>query len=255
MAPQPPFTIPADYHTHLPHEFLEHEKQYMQRLFNYVRFLPIEAHRYQADGVYDNSLTMVPKQGVFACLLGLRHLLNNDIPGDIVECGVWRGGMSILMAGMLKLYNSDRKLYLFDTFSGMTEPAAQDGFKGNEKRINDFVTSKSSLEEVRANFEKVGLLSDNIVFVQGDVCKTLENPANIPEKIALLRLDTDMYASTKAELEALYPKLVSGGILIIDDYGDTGWIGSGIATDEYFAKNKRPFLTSINTWDRIGVRI
>lgn len=196
---------------------------------------------------------MLPREGVYACLLALRHVLVNDIPGDIVECGVWRGGMSILMAGMLRLYNSNRKLYMYDTFSGMTEPSAQDGFIGNEKRINDFVTSGSSLEDVKANFEKAGLLTDSLVFVQGDVCKTLEDPANIPEKVALLRLDTDMYASTKAELEVLYPRLVSGGILIIDDYG--AWIGSGLATDEYFAKTQRPFFGSINVWDRIGVKM
>lgn len=162
------------------------------------------------------------------------------------------GGVSILMAGMLRLHGSNKKIWLYDTFSGMTQPGAKDGFRGNESDVNDFVMRKSSLEDVKNNFEKIGLLGDNLVFVKGDVSETLQMRENLPEKIALLRLDTDMYESTKSELEILYPLLSNEGILIVDDYG--AWIGSKTATDEYFSQHKRPFFSFIDRNARIGVK-
>src|SRR5262249_6800965 len=111
----------------------------------------------------------------------------------------------------------------------------------------------ASLDDVRNNFVNVGLLSNNVVFVQGDVTQTLANEENLPKSISVLRLDTDWYESTKKELEVLYPRLNRGGVLLIDDYGY--WAGSKQATDEFFAKNQnRPFLQYTDSSGRLAVK-
>jgi len=222
----------------------------MQKLFHYVKFIPLEAVDERK-----NALTLVPREGVFAALLAVKYVIENDIKGDIVECGVWRGGMSILMAGMLKLHGSSKKVYLYDTFCGMTAPGAKDGFVGQEPEVNDLIKHGSSLTDVKMYFENVDLLNDNLVFVEGDVMESLAVHENLPNKIALLRLDTDMYESTKCEMEFLFPLLSHAGVLIVDDYGSMGWIGSRSAVDEYFGKNgKRPFFSYIDRNARIGIK-
>jgi hypothetical protein len=221
----------------------------MEKLSYFVKFLSHDAMKNRTKN-YKDSLTMVPKEGIFAALLAIKYVVENDIPGDIVECGVWRGGMSILMAGMLRLHNSCRKLYLYDTFSGMTVPGYKDGFIGLEPEKDDFVKSGSTLPEVKTNFEKADLLDENIIFIEGDVCETLNNNDNLPQRIAFLRLDTDMYASTKKELEIFYPRISDNGVLVVDDYG--AWIGCKPAVDEYFASiGHRPFFSYIDRHARI----
>lgn len=154
-----------------------------------------------------------------------------QIPGDIVECGVWRGGNIILAR---KLCPS-RMCWLFDTFAGMTEPGEHDCTRSGRRWTADKAKGKSavSVDEVRANMEETGTLDDDhLRFVEGPVEKTLMEEGNLPDSIAILRLDTDWHASTKIELEVLYPRLVSGGFLIIDDYGH--WMGARKAVDDYF---------------------
>jgi hypothetical protein len=108
------------------------------------------------------------------------------------------------------------------------------------------------VNQVRLDFAQYDLLSDNIVFVQGDVLKTLEE-YTIPETISVLRLDTDWYESTKKEMDILYAKVVKNGVLMIDDYGH--WGGSKKAVDEYFDEcKKRPFLHYIDYAGRIGLK-
>ena len=130
----------------------------------------------------------------------------------------------------------------FDTFAGMTAPTINDvNFRGEVAQAKFDASQRADhnewcyapLEEVRANFEKAALLSDRVRFVKGDVALTLADSGNLPAAIAVLRLDTDWYESTKAELEVLYPRLAAGGILIIDDYGH--WGGARKAVDEYLA--------------------
>jgi predicted O-methyltransferase YrrM len=113
--------------------------------------------------------------------------------------------------------------------------------------------ANASIEEVKENFAKLNLLSDNVIFVKGKVEDTLEEAEIIPKVISFLRLDTDWYESTKKELEKLYEKLVTGGILVIDDYGT--FDGAKKAVDEYFNKYlPRPFLSLIDNGARIGVK-
>lgn len=172
----------------------------------------------------------------------IRYIERDRIAGDIVECGVWRGG-NLIIAGLLRRnMGFDRTIWAYDTFAGMTAPSASD-FKPAEDLdvgkkfarlerggLNDWCMA--SQDEVMRNFEsRVG--SRDLRTVKGAVEETLTRSENLPERIAILRLDTDFYESTKTEMEVLYPRLVQGGVLIIDDYGE--WAGARKAVDEYFA--------------------
>jgi len=210
--------------------------------------------------VKDNELSMTSNERLYATIMACKYAEDQNITGDFVECGVWRGGNSILAAG---IFTAHRKILLFDTFDGMTEPTDIDhttfGKTSAKEKFNQRIQNGeekwcySSLDEVKDNFAKAGLLSDRVKFVKGDVLKTLEDENNLPEKISVLRLDTDWYESTKKELEVLYPRLSIGGIIMIDDYGH--WAGAKKAVDEYFEQHGgRPFLQYIDRTGRVGIK-
>ena len=190
--------------------------------------------------------TATTLERVDALLNAIDYLERNHIIGDFVECGVWKGGSCMAMAKkLLKNDSKDRKIWLFDTFEGMTEPDENDveietGLKGKELLDNTIRNSEkynmwayAPLNEVKNNMIKPGYPVDNIRYVIGKVEDTLKAD-DIPEKVSLLRLDTDWYESTKIELEILFPRLVKGGVLIIDDYGH--FEGARKAVDEYFSQ-------------------
>lgn len=166
----------------------------------------------------------------------LEYIRLNNINGDVVECGVWKGGNILGVMEYLHHYKIDKKIWLFDTFEGMTAPEENDIDLNNNHASNmlhiPVVLAKSPIEEVKENLSKSNFNKEKLIFVIGDVSETLIDQNNIPEKISLLRLDTDWYKSTKDELFFLYPKLVENGVLIVDDYGH--WQGSKKAVDEYF---------------------
>lgn len=200
--------------------------------------------------------TMTGDRRQIVFLRAVEYVDNSNIPGAIVECGVWRGGAMMLAR---KVCTKPREFHLFDTFAGMAEPTAIDvnrnGLVAMDKvsRLNKgshVDWCYASLEEVRGNFEKFGLLSDQIHFHKGKVEDTLLT-AHLPDQIAILRLDTDWYESTKLELEVLYPRLVAGGVLIIDDYGH--WKGAKKAVDEYFGSNL-PFLFPVDASCRTVIK-
>jgi O-methyltransferase len=210
--------------------------------------------------------TMCGDDGVMTAIEAMKYVLKNGIPGDIVECGVWRGGCCMAMAlAVNELGGEPREFWLYDTFEGMTEPTSDDVDKYNQparlrlkqeqpssgsytKALN--VWCMASLEDVTANVKSINYPYDKFRFIKGDVLTTL--PQITPDKIAVLRLDTDWYASTRLELELLYPKLVSGGVLIIDDYGD--WQGARKAADEYFSTVKNaPLLIRVDG-SRVAVK-
>jgi len=216
-------------------------------------------------GIYNavRPYTMTSLERVAALVNAIEYIVKKNIRGDFVECGVWRGGSSMAMALTLReLGVSDRKIYLFDTYEGMSEPTEidernSDGEsaitllkKTKDSKETDCVWAYSSLQEVEMNMRKTGYSQDNIFFIKGRVEDTLPN--NITE-IALLRLDTDWYKSTLHELECLYPSLVSRGVLIVDDYGY--WRGSKQAVDEYFDKSESILLNRIDDTGIIGVKI
>jgi len=185
------------------------------------------------------TMTGVDRQ--WALIKAVQYLNTSPIAGDIVECGVWRGGNMMLAKELCRAFPANRKFYLFDTFAGMSEPTASDitnagtdaGRKFRERTRMDYTDwSYAPIEEVRENFRSLGLLDDSVIFVKGKVEDTLTQKSNLPDQIALLRLDTDFYESTLTELRVLYPRLAGGGVLIVDDYGH--WRGARKAVDEFF---------------------
>jgi hypothetical protein len=180
--------------------------------------------------------TMTTPERVFAVCQAVRYVEAAGIPGAFVECGVYRGGSS--MAAALS-FTSPRDLFLFDTFEGMSPPTEADQravdstpadrLLGSAAK-DEMIWCYSPIDEVSANMASTGYPSDKVHLVKGMVEDTL--PAQAPDQIAILRLDTDWYESTRHELEHLYPRLAPGGVLIIDDYGY--WAGARKAVDEYF---------------------
>jgi len=192
----------------------------------------------------------------------VRHVVKSRIDGCFVECGVWRGGSSMVTALTLRqIGDTKRDLYLFDTFQGMTPPteedrdiartSAKERLERDPKRASVF-WAVAGIDEVRRNMTSTTYPSERIHYVQGPVEVTI--PANAPaEPIALLRLDTDWYQSTKHELIHLFPRVAPGGILIIDDYGH--WQGARKAVDEFFATRQRPvFLHRIDYTGRLVLK-
>lgn len=162
----------------------------------------------------------------------LERIRLENIDGDFVECGVYMGGNILGMMEYCESFKLDKKIWLYDTFSGMTPPKEIDKDLNNisAKKQWQNIQCNASLDKVKQNLS--GSQYKNIIYVVGDVCETLQETQNIPSKISLLRLDTDWFDSTKCELEILFPILSDGGSLIIDDYGH--WKGCKLAVDEYF---------------------
>lgn len=205
--------------------------------------------------------TMTSLERVIALSDSIHYISQNKIDGDFVECGVWKGGSIMAMILTLqKLCDENRKIWLYDTFEGMTAPKQEDKkFDGTsasellnedrERKTN--VWAVSHLEDVINNISSLSYPENQLKYVKGPVDETLN--MEIPDKISLLRLDTDWYESTKIELEILFPKLVKGGVLIIDDYGH--WKGCKLAVDEYFARIISPiFLHRIDYTGRILIK-
>ena len=215
------------------------------------------------ENIEDERLTMIGVDRLWAAITTDRYVVENDIEGDVVECGVWRGGCSIAMALALKQLKSSKKVILFDTFGGMTKPKEIDKDRFGQSAIDTYFDLKrenhnewayASIEDVRQNFITHKCI-ENVSFVKGDVLDTLQNPINLPNSISLLRLDTDWYESTKKELDVLYPLLQSKGVLLIDDYG--WWDGSKKAVDEYFSSSDltRPLLWKNDLDGRGAIKI
>jgi len=226
--------------------------------------LPVEATLEDAaliDSLKPFTMTSSPR--LWSLINGVRHVVDNRIPGDFVECGVWRGGSVMAMAAELSnLGIQERRIWLYDTFSGMTAPTSADIESGTGKSATamlkstdvadgDNVWCVAGLEDVTANVRSTGYPMENFTFVKGDVAQTLQQVC--PEKISLLRLDTDWYESTRVELEVLYPRLCVGGVCIFDDYGH--WQGARKAVDEYFEKlDHRPYMHPIDYSGRVLVK-
>jgi O-methyltransferase len=205
-------------------------------------------------------LTMTSIDRVDALRQAVEHVHANAIAGDVVECGVWRGGSIVAVALTLLRIGARRRLWLYDTFSGMTPPSAHDkDFQGRSAAdllaatdpATSWIWGRSALADVRSALAGTGYPEEQIEFVVGPVESTI--PSRVPDRIALLRLDTDWYASTYHELVHLWPRLVQGGILIVDDYGD--WQGAKKAVDQYFHEaGLRPFLHRIDGTGRLVIK-
>ncbi|WP_051633055.1 TylF/MycF/NovP-related O-methyltransferase [Thermonema rossianum] len=228
-----------------------------------IRYLPDFTDREKEIIKKAAPYTMTSEERMVSLCRAMDYVIKNNIEGDLVECGVWRGGSSMIMAMKLLEYGiRDRKIYLYDTFEGMTPPSDVDESFQGEKAIEilkqrvktkaDPYWAYATLDDVKLNLQRTGIPTEQLCFVQGKVEETL--PAVLPDKIALLRLDTDWYESTYHELVHLYPKLVRGGILIIDDYGH--WKGARRAVEQYLQENGiKIFLSRIDYTGRIAVKL
>lgn len=205
--------------------------------------------------------TMTSPERIISLCDAVRYVVSGGIEGAVVECEVWRGGSSMAAALMLTdLGDTERDLYLFDTFEGMSAPTEHDRRARDAAGASELLAATgkdakvwaySPLEDVRANLGSTGYPAGRTHFVQGKVEDTI--PGAAPDKIALLRLDTDWYKSTRHELEHLFARLAPGGVLIIDDYG--AWEGARRAVDEFLAANKVSILLHrIDETGRMGVK-
>lgn len=209
------------------------------------------------------SLTMTSPERILSLIRAVDYLCRQGIAGDIVECGVWRGGsMAAVARTLLEHGDHQRPLWLYDTFTGMSEPTADDvDFRGQaaegllaSEQINrqqrESIWCVSPLEQVQRTMADTGYPSDRIHYIVGKVEETLVSQS--PGSIALLRLDTDWYESTRCEMETLFPRLVPGGVLIVDDYGH--WEGCRRAVDEYLRDQGIPMLLQrIDYTGRLGI--
>lgn len=207
--------------------------------------------------------TLTSSERIYSLCAAVKYIVSNQIPGDIVECGVWKGGsvMAILLT-LLEFGDTSRHVHLFDTFEGMTKPSEKDVsiegkvalsfFKARTESEADSTWACSPIEEAKIAVYSTGYPQNKIHFVKGKVEDTL--PAEAPKAVSLLRLDTDWYESTRHELIHLFPRLCTGGVMIIDDYGH--WQGARKATDEYIQENNiKIFLNRIDYTGRIAIKI
>ena len=189
-------------------------------------------------------------------MVGLKRLANirycveqvvaDGVPGDLMETGVWRGGSCIYMRAILKAHGvTDRRVWVCDSFEGL--PAYDGRYEADiGDQFHSFGELAISLEEVRENFERYGLLDDQVEFLKGWFADTL--PTAPVEQLAVLRLDGDMYASTMDALEPMYDKVSPGGFVIVDDYGAV----PGCAQAVHDFRDARGITDPIETVDWTG---
>jgi O-methyltransferase len=223
--------------------------------------IDITEHDFWAACHESRPATLTSIERLYALFNSVRYVVQADIPGAFAECGVWRGGSVMMMAYALRTMGvTDRDIYLFDTFEGMTPPTQEDvDLHGTTAaallepgdRTSNAYWAYSHIEEVRTNLRKTGYPMERFILVQGDVTTTV--PQLAPPSLALLRLDTDWYASTRHELEHLFPRLCDRGVLIIDDYGH--FRGARKAVDEYLRTlSKHYFLNRIDYTGRLLIK-
>jgi hypothetical protein len=204
------------------------------------------------------DFTMISDMNLYATFNAVRYVVRAGIPGDVVECGVWKGGAAALMSSTALHYEAcvRRTIWLYDTFTGMTQPSdtdirhdgAQAGPIWSDQVIPEgsawAMSPKSAVEET---MRMSGYPCELVRLVEGKVEDTI--PRQAPDRIAVLRLDTDWYESTLHELVHLWPRLSVGGVLIVDDYG--WWRGSRRAVDEFFTDK----AVLLNRIDGAGARL
>ena len=216
----------------------------------------------QFAGLYDQckEFTRTSAERMYAMYQATQYITRANIPGAIVECGVWRGGSCMISALALQAMQATRDFWLYDTYEGMSAPSEHDKdwrgisagelMKRGEANKETSVWCLATLEDVQSNFARTRYPVDRVHFVKGKVEDTI--PAQAPEQISILRLDTDFYESTAHELAHLYPRIAPGGVLIVDDYGH--WAGARKAVDEYLAALEQPpLLNRIDYTGRIAI--
>lgn len=210
-----------------------------------------------------SKISMQSYERMWALISATKYVVKNNIPGHFVECGVYKGGSAVIIARTLISMNvTNRKIYLYDTFEGMTNPIAFDKKQGTETQASQILAETpkgngenvwaiSSMDSVVKVLQQLNYSFNNFQLIKGDVLETLNQTT--PESIALLRLDTDWYESTKKEMEVLYPLVKPGGVVIVDDYGH--WSGSRKAIDEFLGnKELQPLMNYIDYAGRLWIK-
>jgi hypothetical protein len=203
------------------------------------------------------GITATSPARIVGLMDAVEYIVKNGIPGPVVECGVWRGGSVVVAAlTLLELGDTSRDIYLFDTFEGMSEPSERDRLadgtlvrnvlERTSRQDDGSIWAMAAIDVVRKNVLATGYPAEKFHFIKGRVEDTL--PGSAPDQIALLRLDTDWYESTRHELAELYHRLRPGGVLILDDYGH--WQGAREAVEEFFSN--RPFKPLFGRMDETG---
>ncbi len=224
--------------------------------FDLVRFTPAPGPRVALQKAYPDfaeehletilqvlPYTLTSPERLYVLIEAAKYICARSIEGAIVECGVWKGGSMMAVARTLAaLHSTERDLHLFDTYDGMTPPTDADNlWDGRSAAAVLSMSSKADphsywsaapLDGVKEVMSRTRYPSERIHYVVGRVEDTI--PEQAPKRIALLRLDTDFYESTRHELHYLFPRLIRGGVLIIDDYGH--WTGARKAVDEYLSQ-------------------
>ena len=218
---------------------------------------PLKALGAQA---YDSSLREVGRDwpSMAHTMIGVKRLRNlrtivetvlrSEVPGDLIETGVWRGGACILMRAVLKAYGvTDRRVWIADSFQGVPPPNTETYPADRESTYHTFPDLSVPVDTVRRNIDKYGLLDDQLLFLEGWFNDTL--PTAPIERLALLRLDGDLYESTIVALNPLYDKLSVGGYVIVDDYHVVD--GCRKAIGDFFAE--RSIAPALSEIDGVGV--
>lgn len=206
--------------------------------------------------------TITSVERMYSLYKAVEYIAAHKIPGDVVECGVYKGGSSMLCAYTLSaLHITDKNIYLYDTFEGMSKPTERDKTHFNASAMGHWEDHQKGeinkwcyapLEAVKKNMVATGYPLDKMKFIKGKVEETI--PQTIPDQISLLRLDTDWYESTYHELQHLFRRLSSQGVIIIDDYGH--WKGAREAADKFFKENNvKILLNRIDYTGRIGIKV
>jgi hypothetical protein len=191
--------------------------------------------------------TLLPAEKLYNFYCAIRYVVEQEIPGDIVECGVWFGGAVMLAGELLSQLGDRRNVFLYDTFQGFTERSDCDiTLAGKEAATHRFSSIRGQVEKNLAMTQ-----FSNYHVVEGDILETLKPDSHVG--ISILRLDTDTYRTTLHELTTSYRALSRGGVLIIDDYGHCQ--GARKATEEFFASRKRPFFQRPDYSSRTGIKI
>jgi len=203
--------------------------------------------------------SMASWERLYANINSIKYLVNSQIEGAIVECGVWRGGSMLTMLETLKHYSViNRDIYLYDTFTGMSTPSKEDGIFAHEK-FKELQTGEdksnwccADLNDVKSTINLSEYPNEKLHYVKGKIEDTV--PGTIPDEISLLRLDMDWYSPTIHALTYLYPKVQSGGVIILDDYGH--WDGCKQAVDRFVEENDvNLLLNRIDYTGRIAIKV
>ena len=205
------------------------------------------------------EISLCRKENIWSLIQSINYISDKKIQGDVVECGVFKGGSLGIICSYVQKNKLNSKIYGFDTFEQgfLDNTISEKDFTVKGKKVDpeDFKAQKNfypSKQEVEKNLEKFNLIEKyQPILIKGNILETLKKEENLPKKISLLRLDTDLYNTTKLQLKILYPRLEKGGILHIDDYGLCQGVRS--AVDEYFY-NKKIWLHRVDLTCRLMIK-